>query len=76
MLDLTPSPETPLAEVLDCYAQGFISHREFTLYQLRRLDNAYYRTLLSRITGVDACSTNEQLAQAYQDFLVSRRAGT
>ena len=71
LLANTPETGRDPYEVYDAYQQGFITHAEYTLFQIRRQDTTGYREQLCSIVGIDlADRTDEDLARAYHEFMV------
>ena len=71
LLANTPETGRDPHEAYDAYQQGFITHAEYTLFQIRRQDTTGYRELLCSIVGIDLEGrTDEDLALAYHGFMV------
>ncbi|QIN85342.1 hypothetical protein GBA63_21730 (plasmid) [Rubrobacter tropicus] len=71
LLANTPETDRDPYEVYDVYQQGFITHAEYILFQIRRQDTTGHREQICSIVGIDlGGQTDEDLALAYHGFMV------
>ena len=71
LLANTPETDRDPYEVYDAYQQGFITHAEYTPFQVRRQDTTGYREQLCSTVDIDpGTRTDDDMALAYHEFMV------